>query len=257
MNELKVENLSVSIGDKSLLRDVYLSVKSGELVTILGSNGAGKSTLLKCITGIQTFKQGLITLDGTSINTRSSIERARAISYLPQSRPNTWPIRVKDVVALGRYAYGVSPGNLTGEDLKVVDAAIRNCHLTTLADRSIDTLSGGEQARAHCARTFCSRSPIVIADEPTTSLDPKHQLEVMDLIRQYVDEGNSGIVVLHEPALAARYADRLVWLKAGEIVADGSPSETLTPETMAKVYEVEAEVDLTGDFPAVNTLRPR
>ena len=257
MTKLKVENLSVSVGQATLLNQVFLTVEPGELVIILGSNGAGKSTLLRCITGLQTFDQGLVTLDGTLITNLSSIQRARQISYLPQSRPNTWPIRVKDVVALGRYAYGVSPGNLKGEDLTQIEAAIESCNLTHLAERKIDTLSGGEQARVHCARTFCSQAPLVIADEPTNSLDPKHQLEVMNLIMRYVDNGNSGIVVLHEPELAARYADRLVWLKAGQIVADGKPSDTLTPEIMAEVYEVETEIDLAQEFPSVRTIRPR
>lgn len=255
MNQLRVSNLSVVVEQQSLLSDIYLNIESGELVAILGSNGAGKSTLLNCIVGAQAFS-GLVSWNETPVSSMNSTDKARAISYLPQNRPTSWPLRVKDIVALGRYAFGATPGNLSPTDSAAVTAAMQSCNLMALQDRQIDTLSGGEQARVHCARTFASEAPLLVADEPTNSLDPKHQLEILTMISSYVDQDRSGLVVLHEPALAARFATRLIWLKNGSIVADGTPAETLTRETMALVYEVNAGVDLSGPIPLVQIENP-
>ena len=251
---LRVKNLSVSIDDNVLLDNVDLTISSGEFVAILGSNGAGKSTLLRAITSLQKYS-GEISWGEHSIRNLSITDRAKTLSYLSQDRPTSWPIRVCDVVALGRYAYGVGPGKLSPADQTVVNEAIDNCDLHHLTDRSIDTLSGGEQARVHCARTFASDAALLLADEPTTSLDPKHQLEILALLRGYTTESKSCLVVMHEPALAARFADRLIWMKDGRIIASGTPSDTLTSEMMAEVYGVRASVEI-AEYPNVTLHKP-
>jgi iron complex transport system ATP-binding protein len=189
-----------------------------------------------------TPSTGTVTINGKAIADLSPIERARLVSYLPQSRPLAWPIRVRDVVALGRYAYGASTTKLKGEDATAVAAAMHDCDLNHLADRRTDTLSGGELARVHCARAFAAKAPLLIADEPVASLDPSHQFQIMSLIRAYVYNGGGAVVVLHDIALAARFVDRLIWMKDGEIHANGGVEETLTTARMKQIFSVTAVV---------------
>ena len=118
----------------------------------------------------------------------------------------------------------------------------------------MDALSGGETTRVHCARTFASESPLLFADEPTTALDPRHQLEIMRLLKNYVTETRGALIVAHEPALAARFADRLVWMKDGRIIADGSPTDTLTPTLLEQVYKVDARVSFNDDRPHIDII---
>lgn len=256
MNSLKIQNLSAQVNDLVLLNHIDLTINPGELVVILGSNGAGKSTLLKCLTGLQTCNADAVRWGDQELQDLDNASRAKILSYLPQERPTSWPLRVKDVVALGRYSYGVGAGQLTPENKAAINRAISACHLTQLQDRSINTLSGGEQARVHLARTFAAEAPLLIADEPTTSLDPRHQLEIMMLLHEYVGEHRAALIVLHEPELAARFADRLIWMKSGKIIADGTPKATLTPETLNQVYDVEAQVDLERETPSVHFIGP-
>jgi iron complex transport system ATP-binding protein len=169
-------------------------------------------------------------------------ERARYVSYLPQRRPLAWPNKVHDIVALGRFAHGAALGRLGPEDAQAVREAIAACDLETLATRDADTLSGGEIARVHFARALAARAPLLIADEPTAALDPMHQLGIANLLRQFVDGGGGALVVLHDVGLAARFADRLIWMRDGRIVADGTPTGTLSAELMHQVYGVRAHV---------------
>jgi iron complex transport system ATP-binding protein len=257
MNEVQIRDLSLVIENRDILRGVNLSMSTGELVVILGSNGAGKSTLMKCALGLLDQSTGTVSVDGQAVGSLSSLDKAKKLSYLPQKRPMAWPILVKDVVALGRFAYGTSIGRLSGEDKAAVSRAIHQCDLDDLKDRRIDTLSGGETTRVHCARTFAAEAPLLFADEPTTALDPRHQLDIMSLLKSYVSPSRGALVVAHEPALAARFADRLVWMKDGEIVADGSPAETLNASLLETVYDVEARVSFNGDRPAVDFIKPK
>ena len=242
MAELLTQNLSVKAGPTTLVSDASLRLVPGELVALLGPNGAGKTSLLKAALGLEKRFAGLATLDGSDSEKLSPIERARRVAYLPQQRPLAWPNTVRDVVALGRYAYGAAPGRLSAEDAGAVDQAIARCDLTDLSDRQTDTLSGGELARVHCARAFAADAPLLVADEPVAALDPRHQFRIMDIVRDYVDGGCGALVVLHDISLAARYATRIVWMKDSRIVADGSPEETLTPERLADIYGVRATV---------------
>ena len=147
------------------------------------------------------------------------------------------------MVALGRYSHGATLGRLKAKDREAVDKAIIDCDLSDLADRNANALSGGELARMHCARALAAKAPLLIADEPTAALDPRHQFRILDLIGQYVAQGGGALVVLHDIQLAARYASRLIWMKDGKIVADGSPRDTLTAERLNDVYGIKAKVD--------------
>lgn len=242
MTELVAKNLQVAADDTVLLDDASLTLSTGEVVAILGPNGAGKTTLLRALLGLVDVNEGVSHLNGRAITEFAADERARQISYLPQRRPLAWPNKVYDVIALGRFAHGAALGRLGEEDQKAVDDAIEACDLGSLAHRSADSLSGGELARVHFARAFAAQAPLLIADEPVAALDPRHQLRIANLIRQFVDDGGGTLVVLHEVSTAARIADRLVWMKDGRIVAEGSPQQTLTPEMIADVYGIDVRI---------------
>ncbi len=249
MAELSVHEVDVTLGRRPVLQGASLRVTPGEMVVLLGPNGAGKTVMLRAVLGLVTRDGGNVTAGGDDPARLPAADRARRIAYLPQTRPLAWPVRVRDVVALGRFAHGAAAGRLGGEDAAAVDRALSACDLDPLADRPCDSLSGGELSRTHMARAIAAEAPILLADEPTEALDPLHQYQVMRVIRAYADAGNCALVVLHEAALAARFADRLAWISGGRIVADGPPEETLTPERMAEVYDVRATVRrVEGDW---------
>ena len=248
MTELRVSNLSVRVDDKALVDAASFRLKPGDLTVLLGPNGAGKTSLLRAALGLQKTQAGSSDLDGAPVTGLSPTERARRVAYLPQIRPLAWPNRVNDIVALGRFSHGAAIGKLAGEDAAAVDRALTACDLKYLADRAADTLSGGELARMHCARALAAEAPLLIADEPTAALDPRHQFRILDLIKSYVEQGGGALIVLHDIELAARYATRLIWMKAGRILAEGRVSDTLTEERLAEVYEIDAQVQGTQIF---------
>lgn len=249
--DLICKDITVTAGGANLVSGANFNLQPGELVAILGPNGAGKTTLLRTALGFIKPDTGMVTLGGDDVQTLSAIERAKRAAYLPQTRPLAWPNIVRDIVALGRYSHGANLGRLGPQDAQAVDAAIAACDIAHLSRRKTDTLSGGELARVHCARAFAARAPLLIADEPVAALDPRHQYRVMQLIRDYVDQDAGGaltqkrgaLVVLHDISLAARHADRLIWMKDGKIIADGLPSQTLTSDRLADVYGVKAKIN--------------
>ena len=242
MAELAVDRLCVSLGGREVVRDASWRLAAGELVALLGANGAGKTTVLRGVLGLTPRASGEVRVGADDPVRMSPPTRARCIAYLPQVRPLAWPVRVWDVVALGRFAYGTAPDRLRAADEEAVARAVRACDLERFVERSCTTLSGGELARVHVARALAADAPFLLADEPTAALDPRHQHQVMQLLRAGADAGRGVLVVMHDAALAARVADRLLWMAGGRIVADGSPEATLTPARMAEVYGVRAVV---------------
>lgn len=242
MTELLARNISVRAGTATLVHDASVTLSAGELVVVLGPNGAGKTSLLRALLGLAEVSSGRAMLDDQDCTTMPADKRARLVSYLPQRRPLAWPNKVRDIVALGRFAHGAALGRLSLRDAQAVDNAIAACDLTSLAERNADTLSGGEIARVHFARALAACAPLMVADEPTAALDPLHQLSIAQLLRSFVDGGGGALVVLHDLALAARIADRLVWMHDGRIVASGTPAETLSDELIGNVYGVRAHV---------------
>lgn len=243
MTELIATDLDYSVKGAGLVRSASFQLAPRDFIAILGPNGAGKTSLIRAALGLEKPTGGSATLKGQETHRISPIERARSIAYLPQVRPLAWPNIVRDVVALGRYSHGATLGRLKAKDREAVDKAIIDCDLSDLADRNANALSGGELARMHCARALAAKAPLLIADEPTAALDPRHQFRILDLIGQYVAQGGGALVVLHDIQLAARYASRLIWMKDGKIVADGSPRDTLTVERLYDVYGIKAKVD--------------
>ncbi len=245
MTELRVQNMSVSRGGATLVDDVSFALVPGELVALLGPNGAGKTSLIRASLGLLPAEAGQASLDGENAAKLTPADRARIVSYLPQTRPLAWPSSVRDIVSLGRFSHGVALGQIKGADREAVSQALARCDLLSLADRATDSLSGGELARVHCARAFAAEAPLLIADEPVAALDPRHQFRIMDLIADYVRSGGGALVVLHDIQLAARYASRLLFMQKGRIIADGPPADTLTAARLRDVYGIEATIEGT------------
>ena len=249
MSLLTAESLAYQTDKNTLVQDASFTLEPGTLTALVGPNGAGKTTLLRLALGLLKPDAGSAMIEGADIAGLGPVERARKIAYLPQSRPLVWPQPVHDVVALGRYAYGATPDRRSPQDKVAIARAIKACGLEGLEERAADTLSGGELSRVHVARALAAQTPVLIADEPVAALDPRYAHEVLRLFRLGAQEGRAVLTVLHDLQLAARYADRLIWMKDGIILADGSPQETLTVERMRSVFGVEARVENAAGTP--------
>jgi len=243
MTELRVDKLSVKVGEKTLVDKASFEFRAGELIALIGPNGAGKTSLLRGALALEKTTSGQSSISGEATDRLSPSMRARAISYLPQTRPLAWPIRVRDLVALGRFAYGAESGRLSETDHAAVDHALEQCGLMALAERRADTLSGGELARVHCARAFAAQAPLIIADEPVAALDLKYQFAILDLFRGFVRAGGGALLVLHDLRLAARYADRLIVMDRGRILADGPTRTVLTAQMLRDVFSVQVKIE--------------
>jgi iron complex transport system ATP-binding protein len=226
---------------------VTLSLSAGEFVALLGPNGAGKTALLRAALGIHPIPNGLVLLEGRDPVRLAPQARARIAAYLPQARPLAWPISVRDAVELGRFAYGGRLSRLSAADAAAVDSALAACALEALQHRPTDTLSGGELARTHVARALAAGAPVLIADEPVAALDPAHQWRIMDVIARYVAGGGAALAVLHDVALAARFASRLAFMRGGRVLADGAPKDVLSSELLAQAFDVSAEIGSLGE----------
>jgi iron complex transport system ATP-binding protein len=246
---LEVSGLGVMLGGRAVLADVALTVEPGEFVVVVGPNGAGKTTLLRAISGL-TASHGAIAIGGTPLAALSLAERARRIAYLPQGHVFHWPLPVVDVVGLGRLPRGAG-ADLSVADREAVARAMAATGTTDYAARAVTTLSGGERARVAIARVLATQAPLLLADEPTASLDPHYQLAVGDILRRHVDAGGSVIAVLHDLGLAARIADRIVVIDRGRVVADGTPAAVLTPARLAETFGVVAEVTTVRGAPVI------
>jgi iron complex transport system ATP-binding protein len=243
---LALKDGTVERGGRQLLSGVSFEAKPGQLLGLLGPNGAGKTTTVRALLGLQPLTNGIASFDGKNVAQLTPGARALSAAYLPQSRQLAWPIAVREVVALGRFAHGGSLGRLSPDDLAAVEAALEKCDLTHLAGRSVAQLSGGELARVHIARAFASSAPALIADEPTSALDPGHAFEVLDLLKAKAKAGGTVIVILHDLILAARYCDEIILMDHGSIVCQGPPAVALSIENIGKFYGVRAVWDKAG-----------
>lgn len=239
-------SVSYSAQESALVSNASFTLEAGTLTALIGPNGAGKSTLLRLALGLLKPAAGTADIEGQDIAGLNPIERARKVAYLPQARELAWPQPVRDIVALGRFAYGAVPSRLSPEDVAAITGAIAACDLEGFEERAADTLSGGELSRVHLARALAAQTRVLIADEPVAALDPRHAHEVLQLFKRAADEGRALLAVVHDLSLAARYADRLIWMNEGHIVAVGTPQETITQERLREVFGIEAQVEFKG-----------
>jgi len=240
---LNVSNLSVVLSKRRVLHSLNFTIRDGEVVGLLGPNGAGKSTLMRAIAG-QYPIEGAIKLDEHDLPSLSVHERARVLAYLPQTRIIGWPMRVRDVVALGRLPWRAIGQRSSATDRDAVQNALELMDVAHLADRVATELSGGEQARVLAARAVAQDTRLLVADEPASGLDPAHQIMMMEALRRIARQGRMVFVSLHDLTLAARWCDRVILLKDGEIAGDGSPGLMMQPQRLAHVFGVRAHFAL-------------
>jgi iron complex transport system ATP-binding protein len=239
VSALSASHVFVWIGAREIVRDANLSLNAGELLALVGPNGAGKTTLMRALAGLIPA-QGAITLADKPLGSLGPRERARMVSYLPQGHIFHWPMSVEEIVMLGRAPHGDAFSSASPDDRAAVAHAMATTETGMFADRAVTTLSGGEKARVALARALATQAPVLLADEPTAALDPRHQLVVMELLREAARRGNAILAIMHDLTLAARFADRVLVMHEGRIVAQGTPVEALAPERLASVFGIEA-----------------
>ena len=239
MIQVKSISFSYDSNRSNILDDVSFDIEKGHCLAILGNNGAGKSTLLKCLNRIQNPKRGSVIADGEDLLKIPRREMAKRIAYVPQhsARSNTM---VFDAVLLGRKPY--IRWDATDEDRKIVSDLLVQLDLQKYSDRSMDQLSGGELQKVVLARALAQQPQYLLLDEPTSSLDPKNQHEMLHLVKDISRENNIGVVmVIHDLSHAARYCDRFLFLRDSKVYAYGGP-EVLTPENIRAVYGMEVDI---------------
>ena len=237
---LSTDHLGVTLSGRAVLQDVSFSLPRRHFVALVGPNGAGKTTLLRALSGLVS-STGTVRVGGDILSSLSLVERAKRFGYLPQGHVVHWPLQVKDVVALGRYPHGATdPARLSPGDEEAVMRAMQATDVVTLAARRVTELSGGERSRVALARVLAVGAPIVLADEPTASLDPRYQIDVMKNLRSVADSGVLVIAATHDLGLAARFADSVLVVSNGRLVAQGKPALALSETIMADVFRISA-----------------
>jgi len=240
---LSAEKLTLSYGDRTIIDELDLELPAGRITAIVGANGCGKSTLLRALARLLPPKTGRVVLDGKALHERPSKEIARILGLLPQSPIAPEGIAVADLVGRGRHPHQRALARWSARDYEVVAEVLAATGISDLADRSIDELSGGQRQRVWIAMALAQETDILLLDEPTTFLDVAHQVEVLDLLTDLNrDRGTTTVMVLHDMNMAARYADHLVALRDGRIVAAGDPSAVMTSELIADVFGLDALV---------------
>ncbi|RAH99889.1 ABC transporter [Acuticoccus sediminis] len=240
---LEARDVDVVRGGRAVLSGVNLTLRPGEFVGLIGPNGAGKSSLVEVLAGLARPARGVVAIDGRPLCALRPRMLARTVAYLAQGATIDWPIRVAEVVALGRLPHGERAGAVSA----AVDRAMAAADVLALAGRRADALSGGERMRVLLARALAVEAPFLFADEPLTALDPFHQLHAMELLRRTARGGAAVTVVLHDLALATRFCDRVVLLSDGGVAADGPPETVLTDARIAAAYGVSVVRGAVGD----------
>ncbi len=239
---LAAEGLRLGYGDRTVVHDVDLEVAPGALTVVVGANASGKSTLVRGLARLLAPTAGRVTLDGADVARLPSRRVARTIGVLPQSPIAPEGIRVAELVARGRYPHqGLFRGHRSDDDI-IVAAALEATDATSLVDARVDELSGGQRQRVWIAMALAQQPRILLLDEPTSALDVAHQVEVLDVLRAEVARGMTVVLVIHDLTLAARYADELVVMADGRIIARGEPGAVLTAEVVRQAFGIEARM---------------
>jgi iron complex transport system ATP-binding protein len=239
--KLTIKKLSFKYDGVQVLKDVNLEVKLGEMLSIVGPNGSGKSTLLKCINRILKTQQNTVLIDGEDTSKLKLKELSKIMGYVPQSSTNTFPFTVFDIVLMGRKPY--IHWSLSERDTEIVAEMLDYLGIGNLAMRHFNELSGGEQQKVIIARALAQQPQFLLLDEPTSSLDIKHQLEILCILKSLAKTSHCSVIVaMHDLNLASRFSDRMLMLKKGGIFTDGTPDTVLTEQNIESVYGVKTQV---------------
>lgn len=243
--ELTVRDLDVNLSARKVLRGVGATLRPGRVTAILGPNGSGKTTLVKTLAGLIEADAGVVRYGQRILPRIPLADRARMIGYLPQDGAVHWNIGVRDLVALGRLPHRSPFAGPSAEDKSAVTVALAATDTLALADRRVDELSGGERARVLLARVMAGQPDWLLADEPLASLDPVHQIDMLDQFRLLARSGMGVVIVLHDLIHAARAADDILLLKEGHLTAAGPASEVLAPDPLREAFGIEVMMTMT------------
>lgn len=233
---LTLESLTVSIGGKSVCRQLSMSFRPGEFWGIMGINGAGKSTLLQCLTGLRKADSGKVLLDNTPLAAYKPIERAQKMGLMLQEYEYNFPCTVMEAVLIGRHPFVRSLQWENNEDKNLARQALQKVKLDSFSERSITTLSGGEKRRLNLATLLTQNPDYFLLDEPVNHLDIKAQLDILSLLQDKFKTGHCGIMVIHDPNLAWRYCDHILLLDNGQCIS-GKTEDILNTENLSRLYQ--------------------
>jgi len=240
---LKIEGLSVSYGSRRVLHAISLDVYAGEVLALIGPNGAGKSTLVRAASGVIPVLAGKVTVNGDDLLALTAMRRARYLAVVPQAVSLPPAFTVWETVLLGRTPYLNFLGQVSRKDEDIARLALQKVDALDLVERRVGELSGGESQRVLLARALAQSTPILLLDEPTVHLDLQYQVGLMETVRTLAHTENLALLIaLHDLNLAARYADRVALLVAGEVKAVGNPRQVLTPEIISTAYHLPVQV---------------
>lgn len=243
VERVAVEDLTIAYGDREAVSGVSLAVATGKVTVLAGPNGCGKSTLLRSIRRVHAARSGRVLLEGIDISRLKERDLTRAIGLLAQSPSAPEDMTVEELVRLGRYPHQTMLQPWSAADADAVAEAMFGTGVSHLADRRLGTLSGGQLQRVWIAMVLAQETDVICLDEPVNHLDMAHQIECLDLVsRLNIERGRTVIVVLHDLNLAARYADRLVFMKDGAVVAAGPPEALMTEELIGSVFGIRCQV---------------
>lgn len=241
---LKAEHIQVGYEDRVVINDLTLEIKKGEILSILGPNGCGKSTLLKTLSRVILPKKGQVYLEEKPLHAIKSKVISTKLALLSQHNYAPADITVKQLIYYGRFPHKKWYETKSKEDEEVIEWAITHTGLKGYEDKRVSSLSGGERQRVWLAMALAQKPDVLLLDEPTTYLDISHQLELMELIEEINQNLEMTVVmVLHDINQASRYSNRLVVMKSGKIVADGSPNEVINEELLKEIYKIECEIE--------------
>ncbi|XVU21614.1 ABC transporter ATP-binding protein [Actinoplanes sp. CA-054009] len=241
-------DLTLAYDGKTVVHGAGIELRAGTVVALVGPNGSGKSTLLRSLARLHTPQSGTVLLDGTDAAGLRPKDFARQVTLLTQSRPTPGGVSVRDVVAYGRHPYRGRFGSGDPDGPAHVDKAMAMTGVDAMADRAVDELSGGELQRVWLATCLAQDTGVVLLDEPTTFLDLRYQVEILDIVRELADEHDVAVgVVLHDLDQAAAVADRVVLMCQGVVRADGRPAEVLTADLLTDIYGLRIEVTVGDD----------
>ena len=235
---LSTQDLVLAYGDRKVIDRLKVEIPPAQVTAIVGPNGCGKSTLLAGLARIMAPKSGTVLLDGRDINTLATREVAHKLALLPQDASAPDGLTVEELIQFGRQPYRSLMRQWSQEDNAIVRAALRATQLESLAHRPLDALSGGQRQRAWIAMTVAQDTPLLLLDEPTSALDLGHQIEVLELIRELSREGKTVVMVIHDLPSACRYADHIIAMHQGEIIAEGQPAQIVTEKLVEQLYGV-------------------
>lgn len=242
---IEISQLSFGYNGAEVLRGVSLRVEPGEIVSVIGPNGSGKTTLLRCMNKILKPSRGAVSVQGKDLASIGLRELSRTIATVHQSEVDTFPFTVFDTVLMGRRPH--IGWRVSGRDLEVVSEVMHRLKLDELRNRCVDELSGGERQRVLIARALAQEPSVMLLDEPTSNLDPRHQLEVFELITDLAVRRRIAIIcAIHDLHLAARFSHTIVMLKGGRVAASGPPERVITVSNLRSVYGIEAFVCNNG-----------